>query len=85
MHETLPDDTPLPLDALANREGAEKIRQASLRLPPAQRETLYLRQYLSFKEIAQMQGRPLGTVLSDFHRAVKKMQQWLSAEKEVTL
>lgn len=85
LHETLPDDTPLPLDTLATREGAEKIRQASLRLPPAQRETLYLRQYLSFKEIAQMQGRPLGSVLSDFHRAVKKMQQWLAPEKEVTL
>lgn len=87
LHETLPDDLPTPLEALSGRETAEEIRRAALELPPRQREMIYLRQYFSFKEIAEMLGRPLGTVLADCHRAVKKMQILLARQdaQEVTL
>ena len=63
------------------------IRRASLQLPPRQREMIYLRQYLSFKEIAELLERPLGTVLADCHRAIKKMRQLLEKQnhREVTL
>ncbi|MBP3513318.1 MAG: sigma-70 family RNA polymerase sigma factor [Elusimicrobiaceae bacterium] len=87
LHETLPDGTLPPLEALSGRETEEEIRRATLNLPQRQREMIYLRQYFSFKEIAQMLGRPLGTVLADCHRAVKKMQSLLAREnaQEVSL
>lgn len=87
LHETLPDGNPAPLEMLSGRETEEEIRRAALRLPQRQREMIYLRPYFSFKEIAQMLDRPLGTVLADCHRAVKKMQLWLAREnaQEVSL
>lgn len=81
LQEVLPDDSPLPLDSLTGQETLEQIRQAADLLPPRQREIMELRQYLSFQEIADLLKRPLGTVLADCHRAVKKMQQLLQAQK----
>ena len=54
LHDTLPDGAPSPLEGLAGRETEEEIRRASLALPQRQREMIYLRQYLSFKEIAEL-------------------------------
>ncbi len=87
FHETLEDGQLAPLEELSGKEAEEMIRRASLQLPPRQREMIYLRQYLSFKEIAKLLGRPLGTVLADCHRAVKKMRQLLEKQnhREVTL
>ena len=87
FHETLEDGHLAPLEELSGKEAEEMIRRASLQLPPRQREMIYLRQYLSFKEIAELLGRPLGTVLADCHRAVKKMRQLLEKQnhREVTL
>lgn len=79
----LPDSSPTPAETLSGRETEEQIRRAALALPVRQREMIYLRQYFSFKEIAQMLQRPLGTVLAECHRAVKKMQTLLA--REVTL
>lgn len=73
-----------PLEQLSNEELGRSIRKASLELPQKQREVIYLRQYLSFKEIAQMVGRPIGSVLAEHHRGIKKMQQLLSG-KEVSV
>lgn len=81
LHDTLPDGQLPLLDNLAGRETEEEIRRASLELPQRQREMIYLRQYLSFKEIAELLDRPLGTVLADCHRAVKKMQRLLAANE----
>ena len=87
FHETLEDGQLAPLEELSGKEAEEMIRRASLQLPPRQREMIYLRQYLSFKEIAELLERPLGTVLADCHRAVKKMRQLLEKQnhREVTL
>lgn len=82
LHDTLPDGETSPLEGLAGRETEEEIRRAALELPQRQREMIYLRQYLSFKEIAELLNRPLGTVLADCHRAVKKMQRILAAQEE---
>lgn len=82
LQELLPDNSPLPLENLTGQETLEQIRQAVDLLPARQREVLELRQYLSFQEIADMLKRPLGTVLADCHRAIKKMQQVLLAQKQ---
>ena len=80
LHDTLPDGNLSPLESLSGRETAEQIRRAALQLPPRQREMIYLRQYLSFQEMADMLQRPLGTVLADCHRAIQKMKKILMQE-----
>ena len=57
LHETLPDGTLPALEQLTSEEGAQLIRQWVEQLPPAQRETVYLRQYFEFKEVSEMLGR----------------------------
>lgn len=76
-HDELPGNDPLPLEGLERAELAQRIRNASLRLPPAQREAIYLKQYMTFKEASELLNRPLGTVLADHHRGIHKMQKML--------
>lgn len=83
LHEIIPSGEELPLEALERAALGEEIRRASLKLPPKQREIVYLRQYMSFKEIAEALGLPLGTVLADGYRAVKKLQKLLMNNSEV--
>ena len=85
LHDSLPSGELGALERLEGEQTLQEIRRASLKLPPKQREMIYLRQYLSFKEIAQVTGRPLGTVLADCHRAIKKMQQLLCGNNETSL
>jgi len=79
LQEMVADETTRPvLDELSWLELQETVRQALEQLPPRQKEMMYLRQYMSFQEIADTVGRPLGTVLADCHRAVKKMRQLMA-------
>ena len=54
------------------------------RLPPEYRETIVLReiQGFSYKEIADITGVPVGTVMSRLSRARQRLQQALCAERE---
>ncbi len=62
----------------ADREG---VRQALEELPVEFRETLVLRELegLSYKEIADLAGIPLGTVMSRLARARQMLQRSLAA------
>ncbi|MBO7190971.1 MAG: RNA polymerase sigma factor [Elusimicrobiaceae bacterium] len=75
LQETVADNSRPVLDDLTWQDFQESVRQAIEQLSPRQREMIYLRQFLSFQEIADTVGRPLGTVLADCHRAVKKIRQ----------
>ena len=75
LQEMVADNSRPVLDDLTWRDLQESVRQAIEQLSPRQREMIYLRQFLSFQEIADTVGRPLGTVLADCHRAVKKIRQ----------
>ena len=81
LHDTLPDNEKLPLEQLTGAETEAQIRAAAEQLPARQRELIYLRADFSFKEIAEMVGRPIGTVLADCHRAMQKMQEILTAQQ----
>lgn len=81
LQETLPDNSRHALDELSWLELQETVRQAIEKLPPRQREMIYLRQYLSFQEIADTVGRPLGTVLADCHRGISKIKQLLAQQQ----
>ena len=80
LQEILPDQAPSALDELSFREFEASVARAIDQLPPRQREMIYLRQFMSFQEIAETVGRPLGTVLADCHRAVKKIRQILGSQ-----
>ena len=86
LQETLADNSRPVLEELSWQELQETVRQALEKLSPRQREMMYLRQFMSFQEIADTVGRPLGTVLADCHRAVKKLRQLIapdSAQEEM--
>ena len=74
------DDT--PEQAAVRRSDANALRTLIERLPEQYRETLVLRELeeLSYKEIAQITGVPIGTVMSRLARA----RQWLIDATERT-
>jgi len=84
-HEILPDGEATHLEQLTQQESIEKIRQIIASLPPRQQEVLYLRPYFSFKEISEMVGKPIGTVLADCHRGLEKVRKILMDQPEVEL
>jgi RNA polymerase sigma-70 factor (ECF subfamily) len=65
-----PDPTPGPEDALLRKVDAERVRAAIEALPEPFRETVVLRELedLSYAEIAQVTGVPVGTVMSRLSR-----------------
>lgn len=62
------------------RRSVSALRSAISRLPDADRQVLELRHFaeLSFRQIAELLGEPLGTVLARQHRALKKLKAILS-------
>ena len=60
---------------------SERVRRALGALPEAFREVLVLREIegLSYKEIADVTGAPLGTVMSSLSRARQKLREQLRA------
>lgn len=70
-----------PEETLINSLLKEDVRQAFEQLPDDYREALILSlvEGFSYREIAEMMGCPIGTVMSRIHRARKLMQRQLQA------
>ncbi len=62
----------------------ERLRAAMACLSDADREVIALRHHgqMGFKQMAEMLGEPLGTLLARHHRALRKLKQ-LMAETEI--
>ena len=60
------------------------LRRAIDELPPEFREVIVLRELeeLSYKEIADVAGVPVGTVMSRLSRARRRLEEVLCAETE---
>jgi RNA polymerase sigma-70 factor (ECF subfamily) len=71
---------PAPDDNLTREETAARLKKAIAALPPEQRQVVLLKKNsdLTFQQIAEAQGVPLGTVLARMHRALKTLRKHLS-------
>jgi RNA polymerase sigma-70 factor, ECF subfamily len=69
--------TPNPETALLQAERAELVRKSLEELPAIYREVIVLRELeqLSYREIANIAGIPVGTVMSRLNRARQQLQQ----------
>ena len=83
LAETLPDDAPSPGEAFESRATLEDVRRAIGALPEHHREVLLMRieAELSFKEIAETLGIPLGTALTWMHAATVRLKKELGKWK----
>ena len=79
---TAPKQEKRPDEALAQSELQQQIEDAIGKLSEEHRDVILLRevQGLDYKEIAEVTGNSLGTVMSRLHYARKKLQNYLEPE-----
>ena len=75
--------TPTPEAELIAKADAARLEAAIAALPPPFRETLVLRdlQGLDYREIAEVTGVPIGTVMSRLARARRRLIEAIGAER----
>jgi RNA polymerase sigma-70 factor (ECF subfamily) len=80
--DLLVSDTPGPLAELQGEERKAWARESVQRLPELLRQTLILAYFhdLKYREIAEIQKIPVGTVKSRLHAALAKLQEMARAE-----
>jgi RNA polymerase sigma factor (sigma-70 family) len=78
------DDEPGPDRVVEQREAAEAWRQRLDALPPRYQRAVELRHVagLSYPELAEALGRPVGTVKSDVHRGVRLLREAFIQEEQ---
>jgi RNA polymerase sigma-70 factor (ECF subfamily) len=74
------DSATNPLERMERGEARERLQAALDQLSAPEREIVLLRHYseLSFREIADLLGVPLGTALARAHRALKHLRTHLT-------
>ena len=62
----------------------QRLKRAMETLSDADREIVELRHHggLSFKQIADVLGEPMGTLLARHHRALKKLKEMMEGQQE---
>ena len=77
-----PGNTPAPDAPAALAEQVDQLSAALTQLSDGEREVIMLRHYsdMSFKEIAEAMGIPLGTALARGHRGLAKLRSIMEAE-----
>lgn len=69
-----------PLSGLEDQETLLRLRAALLKLRPEEKEVFLLRQNgeLTYEQIAEMQGRPVGTIKTQMRSALQKLRKILT-------
>jgi RNA polymerase sigma factor (sigma-70 family) len=82
--DEIEDSAPLPSAVLSQKATVETVREAIAQLPLDFREVLVLRELegLSYKEISEVSGVPLGTVMSRLARARHQLYLILAERKQ---
>jgi RNA polymerase sigma factor (sigma-70 family) len=82
--DEIEDPAPLPPTSLAKKATVEAVREAIAALPVEFREVVVLRelQGLSYKEISDVSGVPLGTVMSRLARGRHQLYLMLADRKQ---
>lgn len=72
---------PSPLDIAAKRHDADRVHRALATLPEIYREiiTLYHLEGMLYREISDLTGLPMGTVMNRLFRARRKLKEALEA------
>ncbi|MBV8448651.1 MAG: sigma-70 family RNA polymerase sigma factor [Hyphomicrobiales bacterium] len=79
------DAEPDPETHLARADDARQLRELIARLPTVYREALVLKEFndFSYRQIAEVTGVPIGTVMSRLARAREELQTaWFALEKK---
>lgn len=73
------ESTDPPSRRLEALDESSRLETALGCLPEAERMVVLLRHYggLSFQEIADLMGTPLGTALARAHRGLRKLREWM--------
>jgi RNA polymerase sigma-70 factor, ECF subfamily len=73
-------EPPPPTGALEEQETLARLRAALLRLRPEEKEVFLLRQNgeLTYEQIAELHGRPVGTVKTQMRSALMKLRKVLA-------
>jgi RNA polymerase sigma-70 factor (ECF subfamily) len=79
-------ETPTPEVLAVRSDERQRLMTALESLPPRSREVLVLRELegCSYKEIGEITGIPIGTVMSTLSRARERLQRVLTAAEEVS-
>ena len=82
--EEIEDSSPLPSVILSKKATVEAVREAIAALPVDFREVVVLRELdgLSYKEISEVSGVPIGTVMSRLARARHQLSLMLADRKQ---
>ncbi|MDM8006017.1 MAG: sigma-70 family RNA polymerase sigma factor [Phycisphaerae bacterium] len=81
--EEVPDEeVDRPDDVMQTAEQVDHMQRVLRQLPAAEREVILLRHFsqMSFKEVAEAMGTPLGTALARAHRGLAKLRRLMEEE-----
>lgn len=73
-----------PDAGLETAEDVDRMQRALRQLPEAEREVVLLRHFsgMSFREIAEHMGTPLGTALARGHRGLARLRELMEAQEQ---